>query len=123
MAEPASIAKRLAQSLIGYMSLGPLLVAMDLVFHFMPDVATVRHMHAAGLAVQSLWIAWGFLGALTIVLLWRRPSLGLVAAVVFAALYTPIATAVWGEMTARYWMSLAAVALAGYGVYRERKPA
>lgn len=123
MAEHAQIAKRLAQSLIGYMSLGPLLVAMDLVFHFMPCVGAVQHMRTAGLPVQSVWIACGCLGALTIVLLARRPVLGLVSAITFAALYSPTATAVWGEMTLRFWMSLAAVALAAYGVYGRRKPA
>ncbi|WP_430389950.1 hypothetical protein [Dyella sp. 20L07] len=117
-------AKRLTQWIVGYMAVGPLAVAGDLAWHFFPDTPAIQLMRNSGTFAHGAWIACGLLAVLTAVLLSVRPLYGYISLVVLTASYAPASLAVWHQSTMlHYWLSLAAIALATYGVFvvRERQ--
>lgn len=114
----ADHAKRLAQWIVGYMAVGPLAVAADLAWHVFPDTPAMQLMRNSGSLAHGAWLACGLLAFLTIVLLSIRPLYGYISLVVLTAGYAPASFAVWHHSTMlHYWLPLAAIALATYGVF------
>lgn len=122
MSANAGRAKRWAQWLVGYMSLGPFAVALDLAVHLFPTTSAIQVMRNDSPYVHSLWIGCGFLGVITIALLSLRPLYGYAALVVLVAVYGPISFAVWHQSAMlHYWVPLAATGFATYGVFVGRQ--
>ncbi|MHA6203495.1 hypothetical protein ACXU4B_03610 [Dyella soli] len=114
----ADQAKRLAQWIVGYMAIGPLAVAADLAWHVFPDTPAIQLMRNSGAFAHEAWLVCGLLAVLTVVLLSFRPVYGYISLVILAAGYAPASFAVWQQSTMlHYWLSLAAIAFATYGVF------
>ncbi|WP_425493891.1 hypothetical protein, partial [Dyella silvatica] len=70
------------------------------------------------LYVHAAWIGCGLLAIVTIILLRLRPVPGYVSLVVLTVSYAPASFAVWHHsILLHHWLSLAAIALATYGVF------
>jgi hypothetical protein len=124
MNTPADKARRVAQWIIGYMSLGPFVAGLDLVFHLFPARPGIEVMRNSGFYAHSLWLGCGVLGIAAIILLRVRPRYGYVALAVLTAAYVPVSSAVWHQsIMLHYWLSLAAIALGTYGVFAGRQHA
>jgi hypothetical protein len=120
----ADDAKRLAQWIVGYMAVGPLAVAADLVWHLFPDKPAIQLMRNSDSAAHGAWIACGILAVVSVVLLSARPRYGYISLVALTASYAPASFAVWHQsILLHYWLSLAAIALATYGVFFKQRQA
>jgi hypothetical protein len=126
MSTSGSRAKWLTQWIVGYMSLGPLAVGLDLALHLFPSTPTIQLMRNSSFYVHSLWLGCGLLGIITVALLRARPLFGYMALVALTAAYAPVSHAVWHQsVMLHYWLPLAAMALGTYGVFvgRHHEPA
>jgi hypothetical protein len=110
--------KLLSQWIVGYMAVGPIAVAADLAWRFLPDKPAIELMRNSGSLAHGVWMACGLLAVITVVLLSVRPLLGYICLVILTASYAPASFAVWHQPAMmQYWLSLAAIALATYGVF------
>jgi hypothetical protein len=107
---------------IGFLSIGPFVFPLDLWLHLFPDkFPAFYYAHHAGWLSKSLWIICGPLGVASILLLRRRPTLGLVACIAFVACYLPAAVALWRHFTWGCWAAVAALIATCIGVIAVRR--
>ena len=108
--------------IIGFLSIGPIIFPIDWLFHIFPDsFPVIERMHGLGPLPKALWVLCAPLGVATIVLLLRRPVRGLLACVLFAAVYVPTAVVLWGQFSLGAWGAIAATLLAGFGAVHARQ--
>jgi len=102
---------------VGFLAIGPLLFPVDWMFHVVPDTyPVIQRMHGLGVLPKSLWVLCGPVGVATVILLLRRPLVGFLACVLFAAIYVPTAIVLWGQFSLGSWAAIGAVFIAGFGV-------
>jgi hypothetical protein len=119
--KPLPTATFFASWLIGFLSIGPLLIAMGLLLHFLPaDNPLTRPLHEASPLVQMLWISPCLLGALTITLIIRRQAFAFIATLLFALAYIAAITTVWGQFTLYCYAAIGTVILVGAGMSASR---
>lgn len=116
MKSPAS--SRTAALIIGLMTLAHAIVALDLVLHFFPATPEITALWSVSGWVKTLWLAIAILGAIAVVLLYRKPVFGfLVSAALTGALYLG-AVGLWGKLTGTFWIVLLAAILSAYGAWK-----
>ena len=108
-----------ASLIVSCLSIGPVIFPVDWLFHLLPDAfPVVQRMRGLGLLPKSLWVLCGLLGVAAALLLLRRPLVGFVVCILFAAVYVPTALVLWGQFSFGSWAAIAAVIVAGLGVIR-----
>jgi hypothetical protein len=112
----------LAAWIIGFLSIGPFVFPLDLWLHIFPDKFPVfYYAHHAGWLPKTLWILCGPLGIASILLLRRRPTLGLITYVAFVVSYLPAAITLWRHFTWGCWAAMVALVAACIGVVAARR--
>lgn len=110
----------LARWLIGWMIAGPLLIGLDLVFHFLPDYPALKDVRAGPLVAKLAYVACAPVGLLTLYLVRRRPiaafglSLALPVMLVLSHLY------LWQRLSWSTAIAVAAPFLIACDVFRPR---
>jgi hypothetical protein len=105
--------------LLGYLALGPFVVAFDLVTHIFPDAPGIALMRSGSAAVHAALIGCGPLCIVAILLLRRRPLWGFLATVVLGIVYFLAFHALWHQYGWPVWLAAAVPCIAGYGVFGE----
>ena len=109
---------KLAAWIVGYLSVSPLVVGLDMVIQFLPDAPAVQYMRSVEVAVRLMWASLGMLGLATAVLLLRRPVLGLILLLVFAPVHVYFAQRVWGQATLAPLLAIGACVVAAIGAWK-----
>lgn len=89
-----------------------LVQALDLVFGFIPGNEEIRALRAVAAWVKALWLGLCAVGAVAVVLLYRRPWWGFLASVVFCVCLYVASHQLWGEVKGGFWLALVASAIA-----------
>ena len=112
---------KLAAFLVGFMTISPFVVALDLAFHIFPDLPAIQTMRSATLLAKVMWIALAPLGVATVLLLLRRPVIGFILSVLFA-LNSAVAGYMLWQQTRPFGVALVVIAcvLAGIGARQAR---
>lgn len=121
MSESTIAARRVAQWLVGFMSVGPFAVGLDLAIHVFPATPFIERMRQVDTNVHIAWVACGFIGIATIILLARRPLLGFLLSVVLAILYFVSGAALWHQLTFYSLMASTTPFVAAYAAFGERR--
>ncbi len=112
---------RYAAFIIGLMTIGHGIVALDLAFNFFPSSPEITELWAAATWVKALWFVVTALGIASGGALLRAPMVGfLIATVLVVSLYFA-ADGLWHELKGTFWIVLGAAALAGSGALSHRR--
>jgi hypothetical protein len=96
------------------------LVALDLLFHFLPGTPEIRALWATTAMVKGLWVVFVVLGFTTVVLLYRAPLAGFLLAVVASVCLYFASVGLWQEVKGGFWIAIAATLLAAIGAWQAR---
>lgn len=89
---------KFAAGLVGFLSISPFIVALDLAVQFLPDYPAIQSMRASSLLAKALWVAVGPLGIATALLLLRRPFTGFIATLLFSILSVVAGYLLWLQL-------------------------
>jgi hypothetical protein len=107
---------RVAVWIMVLLAIAPLFFPIDWFFHiFSDDHPAIHRMRGLGATPKILWILCGPIAIAAIYFLVRRPVLGFLACVLFAAVSIPVAIVLWAQFTMGCWAALLAVLFAGAG--------
>ncbi len=111
---------RSAALIIAFLAVSHSLVVLDLFLNYLPVTNEFVAMWGIALWAKILWAVMCLVGAASVFLLYRRPWLGLFAALVFCACLYVASLELWGTVKGGFWLAVAATALAGVGAVRSR---
>ncbi|MEH6419900.1 hypothetical protein [Pseudomonas sp. CGJS7] len=107
-----SLATRFAVALVAFLSFGPLMTGLGLLFGFLPkQFPAIQNLYAAGAMAQSVWVGAGVLGIMAIVALLRSPRIAIAMCMAFATAHVFGSLWAWGQFTFGAWAAIAAVPL------------
>lgn len=96
--------------------------ALDLVFAFVPGTDEVKALRTVAAWVKGLWLGLCAIGAVAIVLLYRRPWWGFLASVLFCVCLCIASHQLWGEVKGGFWLAIIACVIAGAGASASGAP-
>jgi len=107
--------------IIGLMTIAHAMIALDLVFRFFPATPEMLALWSVQGWVKALWFAVTILGVAAAVMLYRKPAVGFLVAVVLTTSIYFGAVGLWGELKGTFWVILFAAVLAAYGAWVARR--
>lgn len=74
-----------AALVVGFLTISPFAVALDLAAQVFPDLPAIQTMRSASFLAKAMWLALGPLGIAAVLLLLHRPLAGFVLTLPYAA--------------------------------------